>query len=96
MKVCGTGQVSDQICVSTSENCPINKIVHLSQDQIAEADQQCLILADQSKLCYSGSGSSLPIIRTELAEEHVCLDKSYHMRTEGRSAAYTLLNDNGY
>ena len=41
MKTCGGA-----VCVDNSLSCPINKMRHLSKDEIAETDESCITLSD--------------------------------------------------
>ena len=45
MKACGSGDLAHQICIPNKDQCPINEIVMLKNNQPLEEGQEGIILA---------------------------------------------------
>lgn len=84
---CGNGDVSHEVCVLSSSDCPIDDI-KISKEPIPGYRSRDLI--DGYKIYFTTTSKSLPIVDFQLTEQHVCIFPNEYYRSEDREI-YPLL-----
>ena len=69
---CGKGDVSHEVCVLSSSECPIDDIIISQEDPSKEGvTYKSAELADDYKIWWTTESQKLPIVDFQLTEENV-------------------------
>jgi hypothetical protein len=93
-RVCGTGDLKKQTCVSGNNSCPINDIV-ISQNGTVKAGYSQAKLDGGYTVSFSKNSTGRPIVRLMLTEEEPCADPTQYASSKGRNL-YRLLRTDSY